>query len=91
VTVETGPTLSQVRFAVADNGPGIPPEDLPRVFDRHWQGASPAFRRGSGLGLFIVKTIVEAHAGRTWVESTPGTGASFFFTLPARAPRASAS
>jgi PAS domain S-box-containing protein len=72
----------QFRFAVEDNGPGILPEDLPHVFERHWQAPTFALRRGSGLGLFIVKTIVEAHAGRTWAESNPGSGASFFFTLP---------
>ncbi len=72
----------QLRFAVEDNGPGILAEDLPHVFERHWQGPTFALRRGSGLGLFIVKTIVEAHAGRAWAESSPGSGASFFFTLP---------
>jgi PAS domain S-box-containing protein len=83
VVVETAPSDSQVRFTVGDDGPGILPEDLPHVFDRHWQAQSNVLRRGSGLGLFIVKTVVEAHGGRTWVESTPGAGASFSFTLPA--------
>jgi signal transduction histidine kinase len=82
VLVETGPARSKVRFTVADDGPGIEPEDLPHVFDRYWQAPSNALRRGSGLGLYIVKTIVEAHEGATWAESTPGAGASFFFTLP---------
>jgi PAS domain S-box-containing protein len=82
VVVETAPAAPQVRFAVGDNGPGILPEHLPHVFDRHWQAPSNVMRRGSGLGLFILKTIVEAHEGRTWVQSTPGAGASFFFTLP---------
>jgi PAS domain S-box-containing protein len=82
VFVDTALDSPQVRFAVEDDGPGILPEDLPHVFDRHWQAQSYALRRGSGLGLFIVKTIVEAHAGRTWVRSDPGSGASFFFTLP---------
>jgi signal transduction histidine kinase len=81
-SVETAPNLPQVRFAVGDNGPGILPEHLPLVFDRNWQAPSNALRRGSGLGLFIVKTIVEAHEGQAWVQSTPGTGTSFFFTLP---------
>jgi PAS domain S-box-containing protein len=73
------------RFLVEDDGPGIRPEDLPHVFERHWQAPTFALRRGSGLGLFIVKTIVEAHTGRAWAESSPGSGASFFFTLPAPA------
>lgn len=83
VVVGTVMDTRHVRFAVEDNGPGILPEDLPFVFERHWQAPSYSARRGSGLGLFIVKTIVEAHDGRAWVQSTPGTGASFFFTLPA--------
>jgi PAS domain S-box-containing protein len=83
VVVKTGRELSTVRFAVADNGPGIQPDELPHVFDRFWQAPSNALRRGSGLGLYIVKTIVEAHEGAAWAQSTLGEGASFFFTLPA--------
>jgi PAS domain S-box-containing protein len=82
VVVETARALSKVRFGVTDNGPGIQPDDLPHVFERHWQAPSKVLRRGSGLGLYIVKTIVEAHAGDAWVDSPPGAGASFFFTLP---------
>ena len=70
-----------VLFSVRDNGPGISAEHLPRVFDRFWQ-AQASDRRGSGLGLAICKAIVEAHGGRIWVESQPGKGAGFFFTLP---------
>ena len=71
---------STVRFAVVDTGPGIPPEQLPRLFDRFWQARSS--RRGAGLGLAIAKGIVEAHGGRICVESTPGRGSTFSFTLP---------
>jgi len=71
----------EVRFAVCDTGPGVPPEHLPHVFDRYWQAKSTA-KLGTGLGLSIAKGIVEAHAGRIWVESEPGRGASFIFTLP---------
>lgn len=64
-----------------DDGPGIAPEHLPRVFDRFWQAErKPA---GSGLGLYIAKGIIEAHGGRIWVESEPGKGSRFYFTLPA--------
>jgi len=68
-------------FVVADNGPGIPPDALPHIFGRFWQGKSTD-RRGIGLGLAIAKGIVEAHGGRIWVESQVGAGSSFFFTVP---------
>ena len=69
----------EVEVAVSDDGPGIPPEDLPRVFDRYWKSHS---RRGTGLGLAIARGIVEAHGGRLHVESRIGTGSTFTFTLP---------
>jgi signal transduction histidine kinase len=71
----------EVRFTVADTGPGIPPEHLDHVFDRYWQAKSTA-KLGAGLGLSIAKGIVEAHGGRIWVESPPQSGAQFNFTLP---------
>ena len=70
-----------VRFTVADSGPGIPAEHLNHVFDRYWQAKSTA-KLGTGLGLSIAKGIVEAHGGRIWAESPPGSGAEFNFTLP---------
>ncbi len=70
-----------VLFWVSDSGPGIAAEDVPHLFDRFWQ-AEKAGRRGTGLGLPIVKGIVEAHGGRVWVESTRGVGSTFFFTVP---------
>jgi K+-sensing histidine kinase KdpD len=71
----------QVRFMVSDNGPGLAPEALARLFDRFWQ-ARRADRRGIGLGLTICKGIVEAHGGRIWCESASGKGTKFFFTIP---------
>jgi PAS domain S-box-containing protein len=71
-----------VRFSVSDTGPGIPPEQLPHVFDRYWQ-ARDGDRRGAGLGLAIARGIVEAHGGRIWVESGAEGGTTFSFTLPA--------
>jgi signal transduction histidine kinase len=71
-----------VLFWVADTGAGIAAEDVPHVFDRFWQ-ARRGGRRGAGLGLPIVKGIVEAHGGRIWVESAAGRGSTFFFTMPA--------
>ncbi len=73
---------SEIRFVVADTGPGIPAEHLDHVFDRYWQAKSTA-KLGTGLGLSIAKGIVEAHGGRIWVESPPNSGAQFNFTLPA--------
>lgn len=67
-------------IAVRDGGPGIPPHELPHVFDRYWHGRTK--KGGAGLGLAIAKGIVEAHGGRMDVASTPGDGAEFAFTLP---------
>ena len=72
----------EVLFAVTDQGPGIPPQDLPHLFELFYRGKSTGNQTGLGLGLAIVKRIVEAHNGRFWVESETGQGATFFFTLP---------
>jgi signal transduction histidine kinase len=66
---------------VSDTGPGIPPDQIPHIFGRFWQGKH-GDRRGVGLGLSIVKGIVEAHEGRVWVESRLGAGSDFIFTVP---------
>jgi signal transduction histidine kinase len=71
----------QVVVSVTDTGPGIPQENLTRIFDRFWQ-APDARHKGSGLGLSIARGIVEAHHGTIWAESQPGKGSSFFFKLP---------
>ncbi len=72
-----------VVIEVADTGPGIPPEDLPRVFERFFRGDRARAGGGTGLGLAIAKHVVEAHGGRIWVESEgrSGRGATFRFTL----------
>lgn len=82
-----------VAVTVEDRGPGIPPEALPRVFERFYrvggigdrQGMRPT---GTGLGLAVVRGLVEAHGGRVWAEPRPGGGARFTFTLPASATAA---
>ena len=81
VTLASAPGEGEVRFSVSDTGPGIPPEQVPHIFGAFWQ-ARHADRRGLGLGLSIARGLVEAHGGRIWVESEPGRGASFVFTLP---------
>lgn len=85
VTLGAQARAGEVLFSVADTGAGIPAESLPRVFDRFWQ-AKRNERSGAGLGLPICKGLVEAHGGRIWVESTPGHGSTFYFTIPT-APR----
>ena len=75
----------RVEVCVRDNGPGIPPESRDRVFERFYRVDRARARGtgGTGLGLSIVKHIVNAHGGEAWVQSEPGAGCSFFFTLPA--------
>jgi K+-sensing histidine kinase KdpD len=73
----------EVVFHVADSGPGIPREQQARLFEEFWQ-ARDGDRRGVGLGLAIAKGIVAAHGGRLWVESEPGEGSTFSFSIPAR-------
>jgi signal transduction histidine kinase len=81
VQVSAEPFDDEVLFTVRDTGVGVSPKQLPHVFDRFWQ-ATPKARLGSGLGLTIAKGVVEALGGRIWVESRPGDGTTFFFTLP---------
>jgi signal transduction histidine kinase/DNA-binding NarL/FixJ family response regulator len=71
-----------VRFVVRDTGPGIPPEDIGHVFDWFWK-ASRDQAGGAGIGLAIAKGLVEAHQSRLHVESGPGQGSTFWFTIPA--------
>ncbi|BDG02016.1 sensor histidine kinase [Anaeromyxobacter oryzae] len=80
VTVRLVMDAGRARVAVSDDGPGIAPEELPRLFDRYWRGRGS--RRGTGLGLSIARGIVEAHGGRIHVESQLGAGSTFTFTLP---------
>ena len=72
-----------VAVAARDQGPGIAPEVAPRVFARFWRAKR---RGGAGLGLFIVKGLVEAHGGEITVQQAPGGGAEFRFTMPAGTP-----
>jgi PAS domain S-box-containing protein len=70
-----------IRVSIADQGAGIPEDELPRVFDRFWQ-SKRTNRSGAGLGLTIARGIVRAHAGRIWIESKQGEGTTVHFTLP---------
>ncbi|MBK9211294.1 MAG: ATP-binding protein [Anaerolineales bacterium] len=72
-------------FKIEDTGPGIPPEEQSRVFEKFFRATNaPEQVEGSGLGLAIVKSIVESHQGRVWVESIVGKGSSFIVILPAQ-------
>ena len=81
VTLAVERQAGEVRFGVLDTGPGIAREHLARVFERFWREEA-AGKKGTGLGLFIAKGIIDAHGGRIWAESEPGHGARFYFTLP---------
>ena len=73
----------EVRVSVSDSGPGIAPEDQARIFEEFQQAAAGKEQReGTGLGLALSRRLVELHGGRIWVESEPGRGSTFVFTLP---------
>ena len=85
IVIGAKPVVAGVEFFVSDTGPGIPPDQLERIFGRFWQ-ADAADRRGIGLGLTIAKGIMDAHGGRLWVESTLGQGTTFRFILGTMLP-----
>jgi signal transduction histidine kinase len=96
VTVAASRTDRSVRVAISDTGPGIPGEHLPRLFERFYRVDTARSRDdgGTGIGLAIARSIVDAHGGRIWAESELGHGSTFTFELPAVAdpgPRRTAS
>jgi PAS domain S-box-containing protein len=82
VRVTAGLVREEVRISVEDCGEGISPEDQPYLFERFFRGRDVGQKRGIGLGLYITRNLVEAHGGRLWVESEPGKGSIFTFTIP---------
>lgn len=77
-----------VRCCVADTGPGLAPEDMPRLFRKFSRMENENDQKGAGLGLSICKEILAAHQGKIWAESAPGQGARFIFSIPkAAAPQ----
>jgi signal transduction histidine kinase len=85
IRVQAAVRGDQAVFEVADQGPGIAPDELPRVFDRYFRStrSRQAGIEGSGLGLFIVKRIVELHGGHVEAESRVGAGSTFRIEIPA--------
>ena len=84
VTVSVHADGDHAVLEVRDTGIGIAPEDLPRVFTRFWRGERSRSRAtgGAGIGLSIVKELVQAHGGEVTVSSTPGEGSTFLVSLP---------
>ncbi|MDB5033354.1 MAG: multi-sensor signal transduction histidine kinase [Chlorobi bacterium] len=84
VRIRVFSTEQRVLVEVADQGPGIPPEDLPRVFDRFYRGDRSRSTQGTGLGLPIVKAVMELHGGDVVIDSNPGTGTLVRLGFPLR-------
>jgi light-regulated signal transduction histidine kinase (bacteriophytochrome) len=86
IRISAVPEPGAWRFAVEDNGIGIEPEYANRVFEMFQRLHPRGQYEGNGIGLSLAKKIVERHQGRIWLESTPGVGTTFYFTLPAPGP-----
>lgn len=82
IVIETSSGDGFVTVAVTDQGKGIPVKELPYVFNRFYRAEKTRDLEGLGIGLFLCRQIIEAHHGRTWVESVEGKGSSFYFSLP---------
>src|SRR6266516_1129410 len=86
VAIRASATNGAFTVAVCDTGPGIAAADQAKIFEEFQQADSSITRKkgGTGLGLSIAKRIIEMHGGRLWVESEPGKGSTFYFSLPVR-------
>ena len=82
ITLSAETSAEKITVSVRDTGAGIPPEDLPRIFERFYKVDQARGKSGTGLGLAIARHVVEAHGGKIWAESKPGKGATFYFTVP---------
>ncbi len=82
IIVEVMTIPEGLRFAVRDNGPGIPPLVREKVFEKFYRAGNARGLQGTGIGLTISRGLVEAHGGNIWIESANGTGASVIFTIP---------
>lgn len=82
IDIQVSETPDEVRVCVSDNGPGIPPEEQDRVFDKFYVITDDRGLSGVGLGLYIARQMVELHGGRIWLESQLGVGSTFCFSVP---------
>jgi PAS domain S-box-containing protein len=84
ITISGRAEPERVVISVADQGQGLPADELAKVFDRFYRADTQATRKaqGAGLGLYLAKAVIEAHGGRIWATSDPGRGATFHFSLP---------
>jgi two-component system sensor histidine kinase KdpD len=86
ISIRAAATGAVMEVAIADNGPGIPPEKVETIFDKFTRGERESAIPGVGLGLAICRAIIEAHGGKIWAENPAGGGARFIFTLPLGTP-----
>jgi signal transduction histidine kinase len=82
ITVSVQVDGGSARLTVADTGPGISQDELPHLFERFYRGDRTSATSGLGLGLYIVRMLIEAHGGRVWAESEPGEGTRIQVELP---------
>ena len=82
IILSTYQKMNTIVFSVKDSGIGIPPKDLPRIFERFYKSDRSRTDRGTGLGLSIARHLVEAHGGKIWAESRFGEGSTFSFSIP---------
>jgi PAS domain S-box-containing protein len=92
ITIKVSHHRNEIETAISDNGEGVPADALPRLFTKFYRvGEMKSTTRGTGLGLYICKSIVEAHGGHIWAESSEGEGSTFGFRLPLQPPVARSS
>ena len=86
VTIHIAVRGKMAIVSVHDRGPGIPVDEIPYIFERYRKGSFVKKGTGTGLGLFIVKSIVKAHGGDVWIEDSSEKGTVFAFSLPLSTP-----